>query len=137
MSDFTVKINGYTLEFYDDRHLYLVNGIIVPSVTQLLRARFCDKYIGISKTILQRASEKGTEVHEAIQRYCETGEKSDLPEVRNFRFLQRQYKFKVIDNEVPVILFEDDIPICAGRLDLVLEMDGKRGLADIKRTSSV
>ena len=136
MSDFTVKINGYTLEYYDEQHLYLVNGVIVPSVTQMLRARFGNKYDGISRAVLQRASEAGTQVHEAIERYCH-GEESDLPEVRNFKFLQKQYKFQVLQNEVPVILFDDDLPVCAGRLDMVIEMDGKTGLADIKRTSAL
>ena len=31
----------------------------------------------------------------------------------------------------------NDKPVLAGRLDLVLEMDGKIGLADIKRTASL
>ena len=42
-----------------------------------------------------------------------------------------------MENEVPVILFYDDEPVSAGRLDLVLRMDGKIGLGDIKRTSTL
>jgi hypothetical protein len=38
---------------------------------------------------------------------------------------------------VPVILERDGKPIAAGRLDLVLMMDGKIGGADIKRVSSL
>ena len=34
-----------------------------------------------------------------------------------------------------MILFHNDTPIAAGRLELVLKMDGKIGGADIKRTS--
>ena len=41
----------------------------------------------------------------------------------------------MLDNEVPVILFKDGVPIGAGRLDLVLSVDGELGLGDIKRTS--
>ena len=86
---------------------------------------------------LKRASEAGTQVHDAIQRLCEDGEISDLPEVKNFLFLQRQYNFEVMENEVPVILFLKDEPISAGRLDMVIRMDGEIGGADIKRTSSL
>ena len=39
---------------------------------------------------------------------------------------------------MPVILYNDDEqPLAAGRLDLVLKMDGKIGGADIKRVSSL
>ena len=135
--DFVQEINGHTLEYFDDEHVYLVDGLIVPSITQLLKVKFGNKYDGVSRSTLQRASEAGTAVHEAIERYCETGEMADLPEVRNFKFLQKQYKFKVLENEVPVILFLKDEPISAGRLDMVIEMGGQIGGADIKRTSAL
>ena len=135
--DFTTEIQGHSLEYFDEEHLYLVDGIIVPSITQILKHKFGRKYEGIDRATLQKAADKGTQIHEAIERYCKTGEKADFPEVRNFAFLQKQYKFTVIGNEIPVILFRADDPIGAGRLDLVLEMDGKIGGVDIKRTSAL
>ena len=135
--DTTNVIAGHTLEYIDDIHVYLCDGVIVPSVTQILKLKFGNKYDNVSRQTLQRAAEKGTEVHEAIENYCKHGTESDLVEVKNFKFLQKQYQFKVLDNEVPVILFKDDEPIAAGRLDLVLEMDGKIGGGDIKRTSTL
>lgn len=135
--DFTKEIRGHTLEYFEDEHLYLVDGLIVPSITQLLKVRFGNKYEHIQRDKLKRASEAGTQVHDAIQRLCEDGEVSDLPEVRNFMFLQRQYGFEVIENETPVILFLIDEPIAAGRLDMVIRMDGQIGGADIKRTSTL
>ena len=137
--DFTKEINGHTLEFFEDEHLYLVDGVIMPSITQILAHRFGCKYRHVSPDVLRRAADAGTAVHEAIERYCTTGEESDLSELRNFKFLQRQYGFEVEKNEVPVILHRvnDWEPIAAGRLDLVLWMDGKIGGADIKRTSTL
>lgn len=135
--DTTNVIAGHTLEYIDDIHVYLCDGVIVPSVTQILKLKFGNKYDNVSRQTLQRAAEKGTEVHEAIENYCKHGIESDLVEVRNFKFLQKQYGFEVLDNEVPVILFKDGEPIAAGRLDLVLEMDGRIGGGDIKRTSTL
>ena len=135
--DTTNIIAGHTLEYIDDIHTYLVDGVIVPSVTQILKLKFGNKYDHVSHQTLQRAAEKGTEVHEAIENYCKRGTESNLVEVRNFKFLQKQYKFKVLDNEVPVILFKDGEPVAAGRLDLVLEIDGRIGGGDIKRTSTL
>lgn len=139
--DFTTEINGDTLEYIDDTHTYIINGVIVPSITQMLKLKFGGKYTGVSKAVLNRAAEKGTAVHEAIEAWCKHGTESDLPEVRNFRFLQKQYKFDVLGNEIPVILYCGCQPIAAGRLDLVIKMimgkDGNLGLADIKRTATL
>lgn len=143
MGDFTKEINGRTLEYIDSGHIYLVDGVIVPSITQILKYKFSGKYDGIDKATLKRAADMGTAVHEAIERFCKDGIESELPELRNFKFLQKQYDFRVMENEVPVILFSDDEPVAAGRLDLVLQMpvsdneNCKIGGADIKRTSNL
>lgn len=133
--DFSKEINGHFLEYYDDDHIYLVDGIEVPSVTQVLAHKFGKKYEGVSPEVLRARAEEGTRVHEAIELLCKTGEMTDLPEVRNFLFLKKAFQFEVVDNEVPVILFEKSEPICAGRLDLVIRNADGLGLADIKRTS--
>ena len=130
-------IKGHSLEYFDSEHQYLVDGVCVDSITQILKIKFGNKYDGVNRVVLNRAAEKGTEVHEAIEDYCKNGTERDLVELRNFKFLQKQYGFNVLDNEVSVILFKDDEPIAAGRLDLVLEMDGKIGGGDIKRTSAL
>lgn len=132
-----MNIKGYYLEYYDDTHTYLVDGVIVPSITQILKIKFGKKYKDVSDHVLKKAADKGTQVHEAIEKLCKTGEVEDLKEVKNFLFLQKHYKFEVIDNEVPVILFKDGGPIAAGRLDLVLGINGEIGLGDIKRTSAL
>lgn len=137
MNDFSVTIKGRTLEYIDSEHIYLIDGVIVPSISQIVRAHFPDKYSGISAAVLHRAAKAGTEVHDAIERYCTQGETSDLPEVRNFRFLQAQYRFTVTRNEVPVVLEYDGAPVAAGRFDMELQMDGQYGGADIKRTAQL
>lgn len=132
------NICSHDLEYFDDEHQYLVDGIVVPSITQMLKFKFSNKYDRVGQGTLKRASEKGTEVHRAIEEWCKNGTESELKELRNFKFLKKKYEFEVLENEVPVILFDLDSghPISAGRLDLVLEdKDGKIGGADIKRTS--
>jgi hypothetical protein len=136
--DFSKVIDGHLLEYLDDTHTYLVDGVIVQSVTQILKIRFGGKYSHVSRAVLNRAAKRGTEVHQAIQDWCETGKESDLPEVRNFKFLQRHYGFEVMENETPVILWRDGVPVAAGRLDLVLrDSEGRIGGGDIKRTSTL
>lgn len=130
--DFTTRIKGRVLEYFDDEHLYLVDGVEVPSITTILKD---NRYRWVDKEVLRKAAEAGNAVHKAIEDYCTEGKESDLPELKGFKTIQETYGFRVLQNEVPVILFDFDEPIAAGRVDLVLEMDGQIGGADIKRTS--
>ncbi len=129
------EIKGHTLEYIDETHTYLVNGIIVPSITQILKIKFGNKYDGVSKEVLNRAADLGTAVHKAIENFEKSNIESDLVELRNYKFLKEHYKFVCLDNEVPIILFQDNVPVAAGRLDLVLKIEEDIGLGDIKRTS--
>ena len=130
-------INEHTLEYFDDNHIYLVDGVILPSITTMLKVRFGGKYANIDNATLQRAADAGTALHSAIERYCKTGEDDGSEELSNFKFLQKQYGFEVLENEVPVILFDDSTPIAAGRLNMVIMMNDRIGGADIKRTSTL
>lgn len=133
----SIEIKGHTLEYIDESHTYLVDGLIVPSITQILKFKFNKKYDGIPKGTLQRAAELGTQMHEVIQMYEEEGTESDIKELRNYKFLKRQYKWECLANEVPVILWHEDEIVGAGRLDMVMELDGQKGIADLKRTSTL
>ena len=130
------KINGNTLEYDDETHTYLVNGVIVPSVTQVMQVKFGNKYEGIRSEVLNRAAERGTAIHKAIENYCK-GMDDGSKEVHNFNFLMNYYKIKPVKNEVPIILMVDNQPVIAGRLDLVLQENDALCLADIKTTSQL
>lgn len=133
----TWEINGGTLEYDDETHTYIYEGLCLPSITQILQIKFGKKYDGVDSRVLNKASENGTKVHKAIENLCKTGEVEDYKEVKNFLFLQKHYKFKVVDNEIPVVLWKDGIPIACGRTDLSIEIDGELGGADIKRVATL
>ena len=135
--DFSINIKGHELEYFDDEHIYLVDGILVPSITTIMKVRFGGKYSTVDRETLERARNHGTEVHEVIQNYYEHGIKANIDELRDMQFLERTYGFDVIETETPVILFKDDKPISAGRIDLVLATDDAIGGADIKTTSAL
>lgn len=133
----TVEIKGGVLEYIDEIHTYIYNGVVLPSITQLLKVKFGNKYNCVSKETLERAAEQGTAVHKAIEEYEQNGTESNLPELRNYKFLKRAYNFECKDNEVPVVLFWNGEAVACGRLDLVLTEGEKIGLGDIKRTSAL
>ena len=124
------------LEYIDETHTYIYDGVILPSITQILKLKFGNKYAGVSERTLDRASELGTMVHKKIEEYETRGiDDKDSKELHNYKFLKDRYGFKCLQNEIPIVLFLDGEPVGAGRVDLILEMDGKVGIADIKRTS--
>lgn len=130
------EIAGRTLEFIEETHTYIYDGVILPSITQILKTKFGKKYNGISKEILNKASQRGTEIHKAIEDYETKGSETQHKELRNYKFLKKQFKFECLQNEIPVVLFKDDKPIAAGRIDLVLKEGNNVGIGDIKRTST-
>lgn len=132
------EINGYILEYDDESHTYIADGVIVPSVTQVLDVKFGGKYASVNPATLNRAAIRGTAIHKAIEDYCKGDEELlGTKEVRNFRFLQRHYNFEVIENETPIVITKEGNPIVAGRLDLVLGIHGITALADIKTVSTL
>ena len=131
------NLNGYTLEYDDDTHTYLVDGVIVPSVTQVLKVKFGGMYESVAPEVLKKAGERGTAVHKSIEDYCTKGIDLGTTEVRHFRFLKNYYDLKPVKNEIPIIVCKDDIPVTAGRLDMILDIGGDRAVADIKTTSTL
>lgn len=131
----TFELNGHTIEFIEEQHLYIVDGVLTPCVSNILAYKFND-YGTVSKEILQRASERGTELHSAIESYERNGTTCDLREFKNYLFLKKHHGFTNIANEVPVIYEKDGTVLFVGTLDQIIEMDGKRGINDFKRVSA-
>jgi hypothetical protein len=133
----TFELRGHTLEYDDDYHLYIVDGIEVPSVTQILKTKFPAKYANVDRATLDNAARLGTKLHKAIEDH-EAGREVDSSDVESefagYLDLKEKYEFKVIRSEVPVLIPYESKIVAAGRLDMIFEMDGQIGIADIKRT---
>ncbi len=128
-------INNKVLAFEEDTHTYYYNGIKVQSVTQLLGRKFGNKYDNIPADVLKAAAEYGTKVHKAIECYV-LGFDDGSDEVRNYKFLQNYYNYTNYRAEVPVVLTLGG-KTYAGRLDLILDFNGEKAIADIKTTSTL
>ena len=133
----TFSIKGGTLEFFPETHTYLYDGLMLQSVTQILGVKYKNDYASVPPAVLDNAAKRGTAVHKAIENYNNSGYDDGSEEVRNFKFLQKQYGFEVLDSELPIVIFKDDMPIACGRLDMTMLMDGETGIADIKTVSAL
>lgn len=134
----TFHINDDVLEYIDSTHTYLVNGVIVESVTQYISKKLGSKYDFIDPQVLERACNYGNKVHEEIEMYERYNvDNKTSKELSNYKFLKKAFDFKCLDNEFPIIIYDkNNKPIMAGRVDMMITKNGELGLADIK-TSSV
>lgn len=131
----TWTINNRYVEFIEETHQYIVDGVLVPCVSNILAYKF-DDYVGVSKDVLERAAQRGTELHNIIERYEKYGEVSDKREFKNYLFLKKHYGWENLENEVPVLYEEDGKVLFIGTTDQVMSMRGKTYLNDFKRVCS-
>lgn len=126
------------LEFDEERHIYSYNGIKVPSVTQIMKPLSSDAYGSIPKATLDKAAERGTRVHNAIEIFTNYGfeDASDdaIPFFEAFKDWYNLRKPEVLATELK--LFHSSY-IYAGACDLLCEIDGVPTLVDYKTTSTV
>lgn len=130
------------LEFIENEHLYLVDGILVKSVTQILQLIFPDKYKDVDKKILNKKAEFGTTGHaiiehldisnsDVVEKTISSIQNKDLEVcIREYVRLCKKFKIEPLEHEKRVsykYLF-------AGTLDLIANIDGIESLCDIKFT---
>ena len=125
------------VEYIDEGHIYLVDGVITPSVSEIIRFIFPNKYQNIPKTILEEKALFGTHVHEAIENH-ENGKPIDLTEREFLCFeqylkLKERYQIEVIEQET-IVHYQDRF---AGRLDMIATVLGLDALVDIKTTAKL
>ena len=129
-----MQVGKYIVEYLEDTHVYLVNGVITPSITQLLKKHF-PVAESIPQNILENARKRGNRVHKEIEDYEHLESiKEPSIELKNYVELKDKYKFNVVDVEKIVVLEKDGKVVACGRLDQLIEIDGELAINDIKST---
>lgn len=133
------------IEFLSEPHLYLKDGILIKSVTQILQLIFPDKYKNVDKVILNNKAKFGTEGHSIIEHL----DVSDIEEAKNetlkiknkdLQICIREYLRLVEKHEIEPICHEQQVSykyLYAGTLDLIANVNGVESLCDIKFTAEL
>lgn len=130
-----------TIEFVEETHSYLCDGVLIPSVSELIRFKFPDQYKGIPEKVLKKKASYGTKAHEYIERFIkkeftieELRQKRIDPDIKlaveEFERCRKYWCFYIKDVERLV----DWKGRYAGRLDLLTE---DNYVIDIKTTSEL
>lgn len=133
------------LEFLEDEHIYLIEGIIVPSVTQILQKIFPNKYKNINSKILEKKSIFGTTGHaiienldisnqDIVEKTISCIQNKDLEVcIREYVRLCKKFKIAPLEHEKRVSYKY----LYAGTLDLIANVDNIESLCDIKFTAEL
>lgn len=120
------------IEFIEKEHKYLVNGIIVPSVTTVLGTTiFKDMYANVPDYILKNKANYGTRVHDAILYDTDQGltiyEKASY---QQWKKLQKREQIEPLKQEIKVAYKY----YFAGTFDMIAMYKGRKILIDFKTT---
>lgn len=139
----------------DSRYYQRKEGIFYPSVTYVLsyfpKDRFFESWIKDvghnSDIIMRRAGDEGTQVHNAVENFLAGEEIQWLDDngkakysldvwkmILKFADFWKTHKPKLIASELH--LFSDELQV-AGTMDLVVELNDKLWLLDIKTSNSL
>lgn len=130
----TEIIQGHIVEYHPHDHTYYVDGHLVPSVSDLCKKAYPNRYRGIDSNTLARAIKRGNHLHQLIEIYETKGVLGNTIEFKNYLKLKESLNFKVKQVETMVLIKYQDTIIACGRFDLLVELSGSLCLIDIKRT---
>lgn len=127
------------IEYIEEEHLYLFDGVVIPSVSQILSQKvFPNKYDGVPVEILKAKAEYGTKVHSIIED-LENGREYQIDSVlikesiKQYLNLKNEYNINVIEQE-KIVCYKG---LYAGRFDMIAEIDNNLCLCDIKTTAQL
>lgn len=123
------------IDFRESDHSYRIDGIPVPSVTQVMQSANLVDYSKIPKDKLEAAQKFGTAVHKATELYdrgilnFKTLHPNIVPYLEGWISFRRDFDVNIIGIEKRV---GSALYMFAGMLDRKLGIDGKRWIYDIK-----
>lgn len=135
------------VEFIEEEHIYLIDGVIVPSVTQILEKVFPHKYEGVPTEILNKKAEYGTKVHKLIEVLEKKKPKRPIAylkryydmdyiqeeSIKQYLKFKEQYNIEILESE-KVVTYENKF---CGTLDIKAMVNGELAIIDIKTTAQL
>lgn len=140
--------NQLDIQFFDDTHTYLVNGKQAKiSVTALIEKQITKTdWRGVDMEMLQRAANRGTDVHSDLEHFVGYGTEPRTEECKNFAKFLKDNNWVIED---PLCEFKLAITfrvpykgsyaelLLTGTADLICKLNGKYTVIDHKTTSVV
>lgn len=132
------------IEFIEEEHLYLYDGVIIPSVSDILAFIFPEKYKDVPDYILQNKAEYGSLVHELVEQLENGKTIEELKQDYEFNYiveasleqhlrLKKEYEIETISQE-EIVCYKG---LYAGRYDSEAMIKSELSLVDRKATAKL
>lgn len=125
------------LIFFDDSHRYTVDGVDVPSVSELTRFISRELYGEVQQYLLDNAASRGTKIHkaaEALDKYGSVEIEDDLaPYLKAYVAFLKDHKPQWDKIEWSVC----NGTLYAGTIDRYGELGSKKAIVDLKSTANI
>ena len=133
-------MNHYTrdLEFDDRKHQYSVNGVVIPSVSEIIGPITYTQY-SVQQNAVDQAAHRGTTVHALTELY-DRGDLEEESTIASDEALYLMAWIKFLHDYQPKWEFIEMPLACrtfAGTIDRIGTIDGQLAIVDIKTTSSM
>ena len=139
------------IDFLEEPHIYLVDGVITSSVSEILHFIFPEKYKNVSSYILNKKAQYGTTIHQSVEMLENNLKTMSIEEAFNvtvqaldlnyiqevslhqYLKLKDKYQIEVLEQE-QMIHFKN---YYAGRFDMIARIKNNLCLCDIKTTAEL
>jgi len=109
------------IEFQESEHIYSKNGIVLPSVTQIMQPLYEQVYGKADSDASDNGKSKGKEIHRAIDDYCEFGmidiSEEYKPYLDNFIRYIDEHQYEIVASEV---MLWHPVYGYAGKIDIIV-----------------
>jgi hypothetical protein len=124
------------LLFYDTTHEYEVDGVKVPSVSEVLRFLSREQYQDVAQYTLDNAADRGSKVHKACELLIKYGEAEIEADIESY---VKAFMAWVDKHKIDFLHMEKALacPDYAGRVDFICTVDGDLSVVDLKTVSAV
>ena len=130
-------LNGHTVSFVEDTHEYYVDNLLVPSVTSIIQYMFDNQYQFVKESILQRARILGEKFHKEVELFEKSNVDSGSSELYSYKELKKKHSIEYLDGERFIYIMKNDVPIAAGRFDILANVNSEKAIVELKRTSKI
>lgn len=127
----------HVIDFIEEEHIYLVDGIEKPSVTNVIKPITAQGYNAINPSVLEKARWRGSMVHEATQ-LIDYGDRPSidgeiLPYIK--AYLEFLRDFNPTWEGIEDVVYDEGAEVC-GTVDRHGWIDGEYTVVDIKAQDS-
>lgn len=131
------------IDFDEDKHEYSVNGVCIPSVSEILSPLSAERYGELNPWVVKAAAARGTAVHEACELLdygCDPEGDAEIDGYVSAYVLflcEHDVEWQDIEKVVAYIRAAGELPLYCGTIDRYGTLDGNKALLDIKTYASL